>query len=170
MRSKIVNVLGLALMAALALGWFVALRPTSLGGPASYLFVSGASMVPTLESGDLGVLHTADRYEVGDVIAFRVPEGQPGAGALVIHRIVGGSATEGFVMRGDNKDVADEWRPRLDDVVGSLTVRLPGAGIAIAWLKQPGVLAPLLAGLTVAFVMLGGGSRPKRERGAVTRG
>jgi signal peptidase len=170
MRSKVVNILSLALIAALALGWFVALRPTSLGGPASYLFVSGASMLPTLESGDLVVLHAADGYEVGDVIAFRVPEGQPGAGALVIHRIVGGSATDGFVMRGDNKDVVDEWRPRLGDVAGRLTVRLPGAGIAIAWLKQPGVLAPLLAGLTVAFVILGGGSRPKRERRVVPGG
>jgi signal peptidase len=170
MRSKLGNILSLAVFAALALGWFVALRPTSLAGPASYLFVSGDSMLPTLESGDLVVLHVAERYDKGDVIAFRVPDGQPGAGALVIHRIVDGSASAGFVMQGDNKEVVDEWRPRLGDVAGRLTVRLPGAGNAIAWVKQPGVLAPLLAGLTVAFVILGGGSPPKRHRRAATRG
>lgn len=170
MRPRIGNVLGLALVAALAIGWFVTLRPTSLGGPASYLFVSGVSMLPTLESGDLVVLHQAESYDVGDVIAFRVPEGQPGAGALVIHRIVDGSAADGFIMRGDNKNVVDEWRPRLDDVAGRLTVRLPGAGIAIAWLRQPGVLAPLLAGLTVAFIILGGGERPKRKPTVTTHG
>ena len=170
MRPMVGRVLGLALVVALAAAWAVTLRPTSLGGPASYVFVSGVSMLPTLESGDLVVLHEAERYAPGDVIAFRVPEGAPGAGALVIHRIVGGSAAEGFVMRGDNKSVADEWRPDADDVAGRLTVRLPGAGTVLAWLRQPGVFAPLLAGLAVAFVMLGGGERPKRKQPVTTRG
>jgi signal peptidase len=170
MRPIISRALGLALAIALVGAWFVVLRPTSLGGPASYVFVSGVSMLPTLESGDLVVLHEAESYGAGDVIAFRVPDGQPGAGALVIHRIVGGSAADGFTMRGDNKRVVDEWRPRSHDIAGRLTLRLPGMGTALAWLKQPGVLAPLLAGLTVTFILLGGGKRPKRRYVVTSRG
>lgn len=170
MRPIIGKAVGFAVAMALVGAWFVVLRPTSLGGPASYVFVSGVSMLPTLESGDLVVLHEAESYGPGDVIAFRVPDGQPGAGALVIHRIVGGSAADGFEMRGDNKRVLDEWRPRAEDIAGRLTARLPGMGTALAWVKQPGVLAPLLAGLTVTFVLLGGGKRPKRGPAVTARG
>ena len=60
-----------------------------LGGPASYVIVSGHSMEPTLYTGDLVVVHQRDEYSVGDMVAFEI-EG----GSQVIHRIVGGSAAE----------------------------------------------------------------------------
>jgi signal peptidase len=158
--------LGLLLVAIGLAAWFVALRPTALGGPASYIFVSGTSMEPTLATGDLVVLQRGDRYAIGDIIAFEVPDGQPGAGALVIHRIVGGSADEGFVMRGDNKPAPDEWRPTEDRVAGRLWLRVPGAGAAVATLRQPAVFASVLAGLVVFFIVLGGGERPQRREPA----
>jgi signal peptidase len=157
------NRIGLALTLAILGAWFVLLRPMALGGPTSYLFVSGTSMLPTLETGDLVIAQSASTYEVGDVVAYHVPDGQPGAGALVIHRIVGGSAN-GFLIQGDNRDQPDDWHPASDDIVGRLWVRIPGAGTAIAFIKQPGVLAPLAAGLAVTFVLLGGGRREKGVR------
>lgn len=159
-RHTLTFVIGLAALAA----WFVLLRPTALGGPASYIFVSGVSMQPTLETGDLVLLREADAYAAGDIVAFRTPEDGPGGGALVIHRIVGGDATSGFVMQGDNKSAPDEWRPTPDDIAGRLWVRLPGMGPVVAWVQQPTVFASLMAGLVVFFVMLGGGTgRPARR-------
>jgi signal peptidase I len=155
--------IGLLLTIAAMAAWFVVLRPTALGGPASYIFVSGVSMQPTLESGDLVVLQHAEAYAVGDVVAFEIAEG-PGAGSLVIHRIVGGSADEGFVMQGDNKPAPDEWHPTEDQVAGRLWLHLPAAGSAVAWLRQPAVFASLLAGLVVFFIVLGGEDRSKRKR------
>jgi signal peptidase I len=157
--------IGLLLTIAAIAAWFVVLRPTALGGPASYIFVSGESMEPTLETGDLVVLQHADDYAVGDVIAFEIPEGSPGAGALVIHRIIGGSADAGFVMQGDNKRAPDEWQPTEDLVAGRLWVHIPGAGNAVAWLKQPAIFGSAAAALVVFFIVLGGDDKkPQRRR------
>ena len=151
------------LVGAVFLAWFLVMRPAALGGPASYIFVSGVSMEPTLLTGDMVVLQTADAYVDGDVVAFHVPDGQPGAGSLVIHRIVGGSATDGFVMQGDNKPAPDEWRPTPDDIAGRLWLHAPGLGNVVARLREPSVFAPLVASLVVFFILLGGGKNEKKR-------
>lgn len=156
--------IGLLITIVAVAAWFVVLRPTALGGPASYIFVSGESMEPTLETGDLVILQDADEYAVGDVIAFEVPEGSPGAGALVIHRVIGGSGLEGFVMQGDNKPAPDEWRPTEDLVAGRLWLHVPGAGSAVAWLKQPAVFGSVVAALVVFFIVLGGDDKKSHRR------
>lgn len=150
-------------MAGLLLGWLIVLRPTALGGPASYVFVTGVSMEPALETGDLVVLHQADAYAPGDIVAFRVPEGEPGGGALVIHRIVGGSSESGFVMQGDNVPVPDDWRPVGRDIIGRQWFHVPGAGTIVAWIRQPAAFASLMAGVVVFVIVLGGG-RPAVAR------
>ena len=152
---KLRHLTTLLAVAALA-GWFVLLRPTGLGGPASYIFVSGVSMQPTLVTGDLVVLQRAEEYKTGDIVAYHVPEGEPGAGALVIHRIIGGSAGEGFILQGDNKAAPDEWRPTPDLIEGAMWFRAPGAGAVIAAIRTPTVFAPLAAGVTVFFILLSG--------------
>jgi signal peptidase I len=157
------RIVGLLLTGLAVAAWFAVLRPTALGGPASYIFVSGTSMQPTLVTGDLVVLQRADAYAKGDVIAFAIPDGEPAAGALVIHRIVGGSASEGFLMQGDNKPASDEWRPTPDLIHGRLWLHVSGAGAVIAWLKQPSIFAALLASLVVFFIVLGGDNRTGRR-------
>jgi signal peptidase len=168
MKFSALRHLPLLLVAGVFLAWFVLLRPAALGGPASYLWVSGVSMLPTLETGDFVVVQKADHYEAGEILAYRVPEGEPGAGAIVIHRLVGGSANDGFVMQGDNKKQPDDWHPKADDVVGHLWVMVPGAGGAVALLRNPTVLAPLAAGATVFFILLGGPSRKRRPESQST--
>jgi signal peptidase len=148
-----------AIVAVHLAAWAALLWPQALGGNISYVMVVGSSMEPGLHTGDLVAVRKADHYEVGDVIAFRVPEGQPGAGATVIHRITGGTATAGYVTRGDNRDGADQWRPRPSDVVGQRWLLVPGAGWVIAGLQSPLPLATL-AGLLVAWVVFGIGRRP----------
>lgn len=148
--------LGSLLAVAALAAWFVFLRPTGLGGSASYIFVAGVSMQPTLVTGDLAVLQRADEYKPGDIVAYHVPEGEPGAGALVIHRIIGGSATSGFILQGDNKPLPDDWRPTPDLIEGAMWFRAPGAGAVIGAIRNPTVFAPLAAGVTVFFILLSG--------------
>lgn len=150
---RLVSLAATALTVAAAVGWLLLLRPQSLGGPVAYVLVSGASMEPALHDGDLVVARPSEAYERGDVIVYRVPEGEVGAGALVIHRVTGGSAARGYVTKGDNRAREDLWRPRPGDVEGRLWLRLPGAGRALALLRTPLGLA-LVAGL-LAFAYAG---------------
>jgi len=129
----------------LCLIWFFYFRPLALGGPATYIIVSGVSMEPTFHSGDLVILHRQAEYQIGDVVAYTVK----GAGN-VIHRIVGGDRN-GYITRGDNKNGADPWTPAAEQVLGRQFLHLPKAGLVILQLRQPHYLAALvlLAGLSV---------------------
>jgi signal peptidase len=147
---------------ALVVAWVMLLRPQFLGGAAAYVIVSGKSMEPTLADGDVVFARRQSSYRIGDIVAYRVPKGEAGAGAMVIHRIVGGSAESGYWTKGDNRDGRDAWRPKPHDVVGSVWLTIPRAGAAFAFLRAPLVLAGL-AGLA-AFLFVSAGRRPERRR------
>lgn len=149
----------LAISVTLVALWAVFLRPQAFGGPAAYLVVRGDSMLPTYESGDLIILHATSDYTVGDVVAYLVPKGEFGEGHLVLHRIVGGDASAGFVLEGDNNRAPDPWQPRPVDMVGRPWVAVPRVGAVIAWARQPIILGALAASMAVAFVI----SRPMRQ-------
>jgi signal peptidase len=143
--KRVLNALGLLLTIAAVVLWALFLRPASLGGPASYVLVSGKSMLPRYHTGDLVLVERQSSYHVGEVIAYRVPKGDPMAGAQVIHRIIGGNATAGFVVQGDNRTAPDVWRPKAKDIVGAKALRIPDAVIVLGFLRSP-----LLLGLFAA--------------------
>ncbi len=155
------DLLLLTIAGLLLVVWFLLLGPAFLGGPATYVLVSGESMEPTLHGGDLAVLRQQDDYGAGDIVAFRVPKGEPGAGAIVIHRVVGGSPEGGFLMQGDNKDAPDRWSPTEDDILGKKWFSVPGGGRFLAYLQSPLLLAALAAS-TVVFLVLSG---PEKKPG-----
>jgi signal peptidase I len=155
--------LAIAFIAAVA-AWAVFLRPQLLGGPASYVIVSGTSMQPTLRNGDLILALKRPSYHAGDVIGYHVPSG-PGKGTLIIHRIIGGSGEIGFLTKGDNREGPDDWRPKQADVAGRMVLRVPRAGSAITFFHTPLGMAALAA-LVALFVMRDGrdaGIRASRE-------
>jgi len=151
----------LAVLTAAA-GWFVVLRPQIVGGPAAYVLVSGKSMEPSLAPGSLVIALRQDEYRVGDVVAYRVPSGNPASGLLVIHRIVGGSAQDGYVMQGDNAAGSDIWRPMQADIVGRSRVVVPGAMPVLLFLRSPIVAASAAAALAVYLIL--GLWGPERRR------
>jgi signal peptidase len=144
-------------------GWFLTLRPVAWGGPAGYNIVSGVSMQPTLNSGDL-VLSTAQQaYSVGDIITYPVPAGDPAAGAIVVHRIVGGDAQTGFITKGDNNSAADPWHPTAQDVIGRVWVYAPGVGRLFLSLRSPFVLALTLGAFVGVWWFLSSGPPEKKK-------
>lgn len=143
----------LALIATVVVVWAFTLRPQALGGPAVFVAVRGSSMLPTYEHGDLIVVESAGHYAAGEVVAYRVPAGQIGAGRIVIHRIIGGDAEHGFKLQGDHNTAPDPWSPKLADMVGVATFRLPNAGRLIALVRQPAILAGLAAALMVTVIL-----------------
>jgi len=149
----------------LLLGWFLLFRPSVLGGPASYVMVSGHSMEPTLHGSDLAVLQKRSDYHPGDIVAFRVPEGEPGEGSTVIHRIVDGNAEEGYIVQGDNKERPDFWRPTGEDILGRMWFSIPGGGYFLAFLRQPLILGSVVGGVGMLTVLSGGSRKPASRTG-----
>jgi signal peptidase I len=162
------RLVGFIAAAALLVAWFVLLRPAMLGGPATYATVSGMSMEPLFDAGDLVIARAEDSYAIGDVVVFRVPAGEPGDGSLVIHRIVGGDSVGGFVMKGDNRTEPDPWRPTAADIAGRSWVHVPAAGNPLQIARQPLVLAGFLGVLAFVAVM-GSRSFGRRPSGQVAQ-
>src|SRR5438270_8442703 len=155
---------GIALVVVACLFWAHFLRPESLGGRAGYVLVSGQSMEPRYHTGDLVLVQRHAGYHVGQVIAYRVPKGDPMAGAQVIHRIVGGDAKRGFVVQGDNRTQPDVWRPKASDIVGAKTLRIPNAIIVLQYLRSPIFLALLAACFVFVHVLNRGGPTEQEQR------
>jgi signal peptidase len=147
-RTKTVLALAAQLALVAALLWFC--LPQALGGRAGWVMVSGTSMLPHLHTGDLVLVERRSSYHVGEVIAYRVPKGQVGAGHVVIHRIVGGNPRTGWKMQGDNRTAPDLWYPKNRDVVGAKLLRIPNAWFVLRFFHSALFLA-LLAGLGVFF-------------------
>lgn len=159
MRNRVAS--GLLLVAVLG-GWALVLRPQALGGPAGYVLVSGTSMEPRYHTGDLVLVMRQSQYRAGDVIAYRVPRGNVAAGAQVIHRIIGGDGTRGFVVQGDNRSAPDVWRPTNEDVVGAKKLRIPDAVLVLQFLRSP-VMLGLLAACFVFVRVLSRGTDEDAE-------
>lgn len=147
------RIISTILVALLALVWFIFFRPTTLGGPATYVIVTGDSMEPTLHDGDLVVTRKRASYQPGDVVTFHVADGN------VIHRIVD-TTPDGFVTQGDNKASVDPWTPDADQVLGRQWLYLPRAGLPLQVLQQPMMLAIIAAAITLLIMLGSGGQAP----------
>jgi signal peptidase I len=147
MNPVVRNVLRFAALAAVV-AWVLLFRPAGLGGPATYVIVSGRSMQPTLHGGDLVVAHDRETYQIGDVVAFRV------GGEYVIHRIVGGNGAAGYEMKGDNNPAIDPWRPTAADIAGESRFVVAGGARPIEWLRHNPFLLACLAGSLALFLTL----------------
>ena len=147
-RSAALLAAQLALVGVLL--WFC--LPQSVGGRAGWVLVSGTSMLPHLHTGDLVLVERRSSYHVGDVVAYRVPKGQVGAGYVVIHRIVGGNGRTGWTMQGDNRTAPDLWHPTNADVIGAKFLRVPDAWVVLRFFHTPLLLA-LVAGFGIFFLL-----------------
>ena len=146
--------IGTALTIGLLVGWFLFFRPQFLGGNSAFVGVNGVSMTPTMHNGDLAVVEQKSSYHVGDIIAYRIPAGDPGAGQDIIHRIVGGNGTTGFTTRGDHNSYADNfWHPRTSDVIGRVWFHISGAATLLGKLREPLPLALLVSVMTFLLVV-----------------
>jgi signal peptidase len=102
-----------------------------MGGSKAYVIVTGGSMAPAFELGDLVIVHRAPVYFVGDVVAYQDPHIGP-----VFHRIIDYYGDR-FVLQGDNNHWVDPFFPKPDEVIGKYWFRLPGIGNFVRVLREP---------------------------------
>ena len=155
-----IKLLNWSILLLLVGGLFV-FRPPSFGGQFSPIMVTGVSMEPTMFTGDLAVAHKQNIYNLGDVVAFRVEEGDtqgfrvPQGGGTVIHRIIGGNALDGFITQGDNNDFIDPWRPTPDQIQGKALFFVPQLGALVSYLQDP-LRISIAVGVIFLYISMAG--------------
>ena len=157
------RILSLAAFIVVVGFWAVAFRPTWLGGSATVLAVRGVSMEPTYQYGDVIVAQRRSQYETGDVIAYRVPEGEVGSGTVVIHRIVGGDAVTGLTTQGDGNPDPDDWHPTASDIIGAAGWRIPAVGRLLSVLRSVPGIGALTGAVAALLVFFGMGPTTPRD-------
>lgn len=123
--------------------------PSVFGGNFGMVIVAGDSMEPTYQLGD-AVITWRQPVEVGDVVLFRVPEGEPGERNPVIHRVIGGDPS-GWITQGDNSPIEDMWEPSSKDVLGVAQIKIPLGGRVLAVMRSWLFIA-LLGGIGAALL------------------
>lgn len=140
------------LIAALAvMGLSAYLWPARYGGSTAMIIVRGHSMEPTMHTGDIVIVRRADDYQPGQIVVFRVPRNEPGAGAMIVHRLVTQQPNGTFVFQGDNNRGPDVFHPRQPDIVGRRVFFVPVLGRLLLRAAQPMWMAIAVGAITALW-------------------
>jgi len=107
-------------------------------------------MYPTLTRGDLVLINSlrADEpIKMGDIVLFHAEIGSLASQGWVIHRVVGGDATTGYITQGDNSDYSDqaggknppiarEWIASRAVTLAGKPIRIPLLGYVPLWAEN----------------------------------
>jgi signal peptidase len=132
--------------------------PLQFGGGASYVLVAGASMEPSLHTGDLVITRNASTYDVGEVVTYTHPDLGP-----IIHRIIEVQGSS-FTLQGDNNDWIDSYQPTQAEILGKSWITIPGAAFVLHHLRTP--LGLLLLSLSIGIMVLVTINNPKAGKPA----
>jgi len=147
-----------ALLAFALMLWLV-FTPASLGGPFSYVIITGDSMSPAVDNGDLVLLRRAPDYDVGQIVAYRHPEL-----GVVVHR-VREELGDHFVVQGDNRNLPDRYSPARDEIVGAHIAAIGGLGSVVQELQSPrNVLLLIVGAIGLGMVTRGPDDNKRRPR------
>lgn len=153
-RRALVRRLGRAVGWALLIGLVVLGWPSTMGGCTTLTIVTGHSMEPTLHPGDLAITRCGSP-QVGDVVSYRpFTDKSP----VVIHRIIGGDATNGWELQGDNNHFIDPFKPVAGQVTGVMVAAVPRLGAVMSFFTSPLMWVSLL--LLAAALALWPAARP----------
>lgn len=120
----------------------------SMSGYVKARVVLTDSMAPTIKAGDIVLLDptTHSVPKIGDVAAYTGRRFDGTEVGVFTHRIIGGDAVNGFIMKGDNNPTPDVQRPKVADVSGVVVFKLPFIGKVLNP-KMLFILVPVVFGI-----------------------
>ncbi len=124
----------------------------SFSGTVKARVVLTGSMMPTINPGDI-ILTTPVKNvtpKTGSVVAYVGRRFDGTAVGVFSHRIIGGDATNGFIVKGDHNPAPDTQRPKLEDITGVVMFVIPIIGRFLTP-KALMITIPLIFGLWLIF-------------------
>jgi signal peptidase I len=100
------------------------------------------SMTPAINPGDVIFTLSTDysKPEIGKVVVYQGKRFDDSPVAPFAHRIIGGNEKSGWEMKGDNNPAADIQKPKNEEILGVVVMRIPHLGKFL----QPQVLTLFL--------------------------
>ena len=120
----------------------------SFQGSVKARVVLTGSMAPTINPGDV-ILTTPPTNitpKIGSVVAYVGRRFDGTAVGVFSHRIIGGNAQTGFIVKGDNNPEPDTQKPKVPDITGVVIFVIPLIGKFLTP-KALIVIIPLIFGL-----------------------
>jgi signal peptidase I len=120
----------------------------SFGGVIKARVVLTGSMEPVISPGDVVITMPASRREpaVGDVVTYVAKRFDGSPVGNFTHRIISGSQSEGFIVKGDANPAPDVQRPKLQDIAGVVVFTIPFIGTLMTP-RALAILVPTLFGI-----------------------
>ena len=131
----------------------------SLTGYVQARVVLTNSMEPTNNPGDIVITANSERVvpQIGSVIAYQARQFNGTPVGVFTHRIIGGNALDGWMMKGDNNPSPDIQKPKGADILGTVILTIPKLGLLFNR-RLLFTLIPLLVGLWFVIDTLKGGA------------
>lgn len=106
------------------------------------------SMAPNINPGDIVItIPVKDRLlQTGDVVTYQAKRFNGEGVGVFTHRIIGGDAASGFLVKGDSNPSPDIQRPKTNDILGLVVFRIPFLGHLITP-RALAILIPTIIGL-----------------------
>ncbi|MHA1925430.1 MAG: signal peptidase I [Candidatus Thorarchaeota archaeon] len=126
-----------------------------LGTTTPLVVVTSDSMVPALQQGDLLVLQgrAAEDIHLSDIIVY---EDDWFTGAPVVHRVVAieiVGETHYFFTKGDANHANDPGNRTIDEIIGTVVLRIPHIGSVSMFLRTPAGLG-VMALIFITIIVL----------------
>ena len=102
----------------------------SFSGTVKARVVLTGSMAPTINPGDIIITTPPSNLapKKGDVVAYVGRRFDGTAVGIFSHRIIGGDAESGFIVKGDHNPDPDTQRPKIPDITGVVIFVIPVIG------------------------------------------
>ena len=124
----------------------------SFSGTVKARVVLTGSMVPTINPGDI-ILTTPTTNvtpKIGSIVAYVGRRFDGTAVGVFSHRIIGGDAKTGFIVKGDHNPTPDTQHPKIPDITGVVIFIIPLIGRFLTP-KALMITVPLIFGLWLIF-------------------
>ena len=102
----------------------------SFTGAVKARIVLTGSMQPAINPGDIIITTPPSNKtpQTGDVVAYTARKFNGGEVGVFSHRIIGGDAKTGFIVKGDKNNAPDVQKPMLNDINGVVIAIIPFIG------------------------------------------